>query len=290
MTKILVTGSEGQLGQCFQTVAKDFLDHKLFFLSKKFLDITKPESLIKVYDQYPFEGIINCAAYSNVDKAEIEIDNAYKINKRGIQNLVAFAEKKNLFVVHFSTDYVFDGNKKIPYKEENAKNPLNHYAHSKLEGEKILSKAKCRHTTFRISWLFSPFGTNFVKKILQNSNEREEIKVVNDQLGSPTYGIDLANVVLENLTNPRFFDFDSYHFTNKASISWFEFAKKIIDFTRTNCFVKPCLTSEYTTPAVRPSYSVMDTRRIEKHLSISIPDWENALVRCLKEFNFNEVF
>ena len=289
MSKILVTGAEGQLGQCFQEVAKEFPKYKLFFESKKTLDINKKESLDKAYHQDPFDGIINCAAYSNVDQAEIEIEKTYKINEFGVQNLVAFAEKKNLFIVHFSTDYVFEGNEKIPLEEEHPKNPLNHYAHSKLAGEKILSKSSCSNITFRISWLFSPFGNNFVKKILKLSNIKKEIKVVNDELGSPTYGIDLARVVLEKLTNPKFFDFNCYHYANKGSVSWYEFAKKIIEISEKNCVVYPCLTSEYKTLAARPKYSVLDTKRIENHLSLSIPDWEDALTRCFKKYNFNEI-
>ena len=289
MSSIIVTGAEGQLGQCFQELAKEYPIHNLFFLSKKSLDITDASSLDKVYDQNPFDGIINCAAYSNVDKAEIEIEKAFEINERGIQTLVTFAEKKNLFIIHFSTDYVFDGNNRIPLKEEHAKNPLNHYAQSKLAGEKILSKANCSHTTFRISWLFSPFGNNFVKTILKLSNIKQEIKVVNDQFGRPTYGIDLARVVLDNLTNPDFFHFDCYHYANKGAVSWYEFAKKIIEISKRDCSIEPCLTSEYETLAERPKYSILDTKRIENHLSLSIQDWENALIRCLKKYNLNEL-
>ena len=283
MSNILVTGAEGQLGQCFQALAIEYPIHNLFFLSKKSLDINKSSSLNKVYDQNPFDGIINCAAYSNVDKAEIETEKAYETNERGIKTLVSFAEKKNLFIVHFSTDYVFDGTSRILLKEEHAKNPVNHYAKSKLAGEKILSKANCSHTTFRISWLFSPFSNNFVKTILKLSKIKKEIRVVDDQLGSPTYGIDLARVILDNLTNLRFFDFECYHFTNKGGISWFEFAKKIIEISKRDCSIKPCLTSEYETLAVRPKYSILDTKRIENHLSLSIPDWEDALIRCFKK-------
>ena len=283
MSKILVTGAEGQLGQCFQALAIEYPIHKLFFLSKKSLDINKASSLDKVYYQNPFDGIINCAAYSNVDKAEIETEKAYETNELGIKTLVSFAEKKNLFIIHFSTDYVFDGTSKILLKEEHAKNPLNHYAKSKLAGEKILSKANCSHTTFRISWLFSPFSNNFVKTILKISKIKKEIRVVDDQLGSPTYGIDLARVILDNFTNLRFFDFECYHFTNKGGISWFEFAKKIIEISKRDCSIKPCLTSEYETLAVRPKYSILDTKRVENHLSLSIPDWEDALIRCFKK-------
>ena len=288
MASILITGAKGQLGQCFKTVAKEFPTHNLLLLSKNKLDITKTESLERVYNQHPFEGIINCAAYSNVDKAEIEIEKAFEINERGIQTLVTFAEKKKLFIIHFSTDYVFDGNNMIPLKEEHAKNPLNHYAQSKLAGEKILSKANCINTTFRISWLFSPFGSNFVKTILKLSNKKQEIKVVNDQVGSPTYGIDLAKVVLDNLINPKFFHFDCYHYSNKGAVSWYEFAKKIIEISKIDCSIEPCLTSGYETLAARPKYSILDTKRIENHLSLSIQDWENALIRYIKKYNLNE--
>ena len=289
MSSILITGAEGQLGMCFHDLVKEFPTYNLIFVSKKNLDVSKANSLYKVYEKHPFDGIINCAAYSKVDKSEIETKKAYEINEHGVQNLVTFAEKKNIFIIHFSTDYVFDGNFRIPLKEDHSKNPLNHYAQSKLAGEKILSKANCSHTTFRISWLFSPFGNNFVKKILKLSNTNKEIKVVNDQLGSPTYGIDLARVILEKLTNPKFFDFNCYHYANKGTVSWYEFAKKIIEISKKNCVVYPCLTCEYEMLAPRPKYSVLDTKRIENHLSLSISDWENALIRCFKKYNFGEV-
>ena len=282
MSNILVTGAEGQLGQCFKTVAKEFPTYNLFFVSKSTLDITKTESLERVYRQHPFEGIINCAAYSKVDKAEIEKEKAYQINHYGIQNLVALAEQKDLFIIHFSTDYIFDGKERTPFKEEHGKNPLNYYAHSKLAGEKVLSKSKCSHITFRISWLFSPFGSNFVKTILRLSETKKEIKVINDQFGRPTYGIDLARDVLDKLNHPDFFDFNGYHYANKGVISWFEFATKIRDFSKSSCAVNPCSTSEHETSAHRPSYSVLDTERIENHLSLSLSNWEDALQRCLK--------
>ncbi len=289
MSNILVTGAEGQLGQCFQSVANEFPSHNLFFVNKKALDITKIESLEKAYYQYPFEGIINCAAYSKVDQAEIEIDRANKINENGIQNIVTFAEEKGLFIIHFSTDYVFDGKIKLPLKEEHATNPLNRYAKSKLAGEAILSEANCIHTTFRISWLFSPFGSNFVKTILKLSNSRHEIQVVRDQTGRPTYGIDLARLVMKNINNPNFFDFHCYHYANKGATSWFNFAKKIMDFSKRNCKITPCLNSEFPTPAIRPIYSILDTSRVEKTLSLSIRNWETALGDCIKKIQYNEV-
>ena len=282
MSSLLVTGAEGQLGQCFKTVAKEFRRHNLFFVSKNTLDITNAKNLERVYQQYSFEGIINCAAYSNVDQAEFETEKAHQINHHGIQNLVTFAEQKDLFIIHFSTDYVFDGKQRIPFKEEHTTNPTNLYAFSKLAGEKVLSKSKCSHITFRISWLFSPFGSNFVKTILRLSKTNKEIKVVNDQFGRPTYGIDLARDVLDKLNHPDFFDFNDYHYANKGVISWFEFATKIRDLSKSSCAVNPYSTSEHQTSAHRPSYSVLDTERIETHLSLSLSNWEDALQRCLK--------
>tara|TARA_Y200000002_G_scaffold380496_1_gene392113 strand:+ start:86 stop:949 length:864 start_codon:yes stop_codon:yes gene_type:complete len=282
MFNILVTGAEGQLGQCFQAVAKEFPKYNLFFVSKNAMDITKAKSIERVYNQHPFEGIINCAAYSKVDQAEIEIEKAHQINHQGIQNLVALAEQKDLFIIHFSTDYIFDGRERRPIKEENATNPLNRYAESKLAGEKVLSKSKCSNITFRVSWLFSPFGSNFVKTILRLSETKDEIKVVKDQFGRPTYGIDLARVVLDKLTHPGFFDFNCYHYASKGIISRFDLAKKVSDFSKNHFVVTPCLTPDYPTPAVRSKYTVLDTTRIENHLSFVPSTWENALQRCLK--------
>jgi len=289
MSNILVTGAEGQLGQCFRSVSKEYPSHNLFFVNKNTLDITRTESLEKFYYQHPFEGIINCAAYSKVDQAELEIDNANAINKNGINNLATFAELKDLFIIHFSTDYVFDGKMKVALNEEHPTNPLNRYAKSKLEGEALLGKTNCIHTTFRISWLFSPFGGNFVKTILKLTESMQEIQVVKDQIGRPTYGIDLARMVMTKLKHPEFFDFECYHFANEGTTSWFDFAKKIIDFSNSNCIVKPCLSSEHRALAVRPFYSILDTTRIERTLSLKIRSWETALRDCINNIKYNEV-
>ena len=281
MTNILVTGAEGQLGQCFQAVAKEFPSHNLIFVTKKDLDITKPKSLKKGFDLVPFEGIINCAAYSKVDLAELEKNKAKKINTEGVQNLVSFSEKNKLFLIHFSTDYIFDGKNKLPLKEDHVTKPLNYYAESKLAGEEVLKRASCLNTSIRISWLFSPYGTNFVKKIIKLSNSKKDIQVVNDQSGRPTYGIDLARVILKNITHPDFFSYNCYHYANKGFTTWFNFAKKIIALSGNNCSVKPCSSNEDKTRVKRPGFSILDTSRIENNLSLSIPDWENALQRCL---------
>ena len=290
MLKVLVTGAEGQLGQCFQAVAKEFPLYDLIFVTKRSLDITKAEGFQKIYEHKSFDGIINCAAYSKVDQAELDKNKAYEINEKGIQNLVDFSEKNSLFIINFSTDYVFNSNNKSSFKEEELTNPINIYAESKLAGEDILKNAICPNITIRTSWLFSPYGNNFVNTILKLSSYKKILRVVNDQLGRPTYGIDLARIVLDKLSQPNFFDFDCYHYANKGAVSWYGFAKKIIEISNKNCFIKPCSTSEHETLAVRPKYSILDTNRIENHLSLSIPSWENALERCLNKYNLNEVF
>ena len=211
MPSYLVTGGSGQLGQCFHAVAKESPAINLFFTSRNEVDITRSETLANFYSKNPFDGIINCAAYINVDQAEKEEESAFKINTEGLQNLIDFAEEKKLSIIHFSTDYVFDGNSSEPYPEEAATNPIGIYGNSKLKGEVRLSKSSCKNVTIRISWLFSPFGKNFVKTIAHLVKDKKELKVVDDQWGRPTYGIDLARTVLKLLSNDTLHIFPILH-------------------------------------------------------------------------------
>ncbi len=288
MPNYLITGREGQLGQCFAAVAEEFPKIKLIFTNQNEVDLIHPETLLNSYNNKPFKGIINCAAYTNVDNAEQESEKAYQINAEGLKNLTVFAEKKGLSLVHFSTDYVFDGVASFPYQEDDKPNPINIYGHSKLYGEQLLEKAKCQHTTFRISWLFSPFGNNFLKVILKLSQIKKTFKVVNDQFGRPTYGIDLARIVLTNIEEPNFFDYNCYHYASRYATTWFDFASKIIAIKKSTCQIKPCSTEEYPALAKRPKYSVLDTKLIENHLSLDMPSWEDSLKRCLKRIDNNE--
>ena len=288
MPSFLITGSEGQLGRCFHAVAQEFPEHHLIFTKKKILDLTLPNTFEKVYQIQPFDGIINCAAYTQVDQAEEESLLAQSINVDGVKNIIDFAEEKDLSVIHFSTDYVFDGKTDTPYKEDFPTQPLNVYGDSKFKGEEILKKATCPHIIFRLSWMFSPFGKNFVKTILKLSQTKKNIKVVNDQQGRPTYGIDLARVVLSNISKPDFFDYNYYHYAMQGATSWFDFASKIVSITKSPCEIKPCSTAEYFSLAKRPKQSILDTKLIENHLSLNIPSWENSLERCLKRIYINE--
>ena len=281
MPSFLVTGADGQLGQCFRAVEAEFPNHHLIFTNSQEVDLARPETLQYFFDTNPFSGIINCAAYTQVDQAEEESEKAHQINAEGVQNLVNFAEEKKLFLVHFSTDYVFSGNASVPIHEDDKCNPINAYGQSKYEGEKWIDKAMCPHTTFRISWLFSPFGTNFVKTILRLCNSKDQLNIVHDQWGRPTYGMDLARVVLTHIDQPIFFHYSCYHFAQRGATSWFDFAKKIEVLTKSTCKLVPISTEEYPTAAKRPLYSVLDTTRIENHLSFQSLTWESALEDCI---------
>ena len=288
MSSFLITGSEGQLGRCFQAVAQEFPEHQLIFAKKAKVNITLPGTIEKAYQLQPFDGIINCAAYTHVDQAEEESNLAHLVNVKGIKNIIDFAQEKALTVIHFSTDYVFDGSITKPYKENFPTQPLNFYGDSKFQGEEIVKKASCPHIIFRLSWMFSPFGKNFVKNILKLSNTTKYIKVVNDQKGRPTYGIDLARVVLGSISKPDLFDYNCYHYAMQGATSWFDFASKIVSIIKSPCEIKPCSTAEFSGLAIRPKQSILDTKLIENHLSLSIPSWEDALERCLKRIEINE--
>ncbi len=288
MSSFLVTGSEGQLGQCFKAVAKEFTDHQLIFARKAEADLTVPKTFHNIYQTHPFDGIINCAAYTQVDQAEEESLLANRLNVEGIKNIIDFAEEKSLSIIHFSTDYVYDGSTTKPYKEDALIQPVNNYGYSKYQGEEILKKASCPHTIFRLSWMFSPYGKNFVKTILKLSQAKKSIQVVNDQHGRPTYGIDLARVVLSNISKPDLFDYNCYNYAMQGVTTWFDFASKIKALQKSSCEIKPCSTAEYPSLAKRPKQSILDTKLIENHLSLNIPSWENSLERCLKRIYIDE--
>jgi len=282
MPSYLVTGGSGQLGRCFHTVAKEFPEANLFFASRNEVDITRPETLANFYNKNPFVGIINCAAYTNVDRAENEQESTFKINTEGLQNLIDFAENKDLSIIHFSTDYVFDGQATEPYPEEAVTNPIGIYGESKSQGEIRLSKSSCKNATIRTSWLFSPFGENFVKTIASLAKEKPELNVVDDQWGSPTYGIDLARTILRLISTNKIYTFPILHYANQGVCSWKEFAEAIVNKLEHKTTIQGIPTSAYPTLAKRPKYSILDAGRIEKELQIEIPTWQESLKKCIQ--------
>ena len=282
MPNYLVTGKSGQLGQCFQTIAKESPEINLFFTSRNEVDITRSETLSNFYSKYPFDGIINCAAYTNVDHAEKEGESAIKINTEGLQNLIDIAENKTLSIIHFSTDYVFEGQSEEPYTEEAVTNPIGIYGNSKLQGEVRLSKSSCKNVTIRTSWLFSPFGKNFVKTIVRIAKEKSAIKVVDDQWGRPTYGIDLSRTILTLISNNTIFNLPILHYANQGVCSWKEFADEIIDQLESKSIIQGISTSAYPTLAKRPNYSILNTECVEKELGVTIPTWQESLKKCIQ--------
>jgi dTDP-4-dehydrorhamnose reductase len=288
MPSYLVTGAAGQLGQCFQSVAKEFPEINLLFTSRNEVDITRSETLVNFHSKNPFDVIINCAAYTIVDQAEKEQESAFKINSEGLQNLIAFAEEKKLSIIHFSTDYVFDGSSSKSYQEDAETNPLDVYGASKLQGEIHLSKSSCKNVSIRTSWLFSHFGKNFVKTIAHLAKEKKELKVVEDQCGRPTYGIDLARAVLSLISNKTIYRFPILHYANKGVCSWKELAEAIVNSSGSETKVLGVSTSDYSTLAKRPKHSILDTERIERELKIEIPLWNESLKKCLQIIKSNE--
>ena len=282
MTSYLVTGGSGQLGQCFQAVVNEFPEINLFFISRNEVDITRSETIVNFYNKNPFDGIINCAAYTNVDQSEKDQENAFKINTEGLQSIIDFAQNKNISIIHFSTDYVFDGQSSEPYPEEAGTNPTGIYGESKLQGEILLSKSSCKSVTIRTSWLFSPFGKNFVKTITRLVEEKLDIKVVEDQCGRPTYGIDLARTILRLMSINKIYAFPILHYASQGVCSWKEFAETIVCELESDTIIKGIQTSVYPTLAKRPKYSILNTQRIEKELGIAIPKWKDSLKKCIQ--------
>lgn len=287
MSSYLVTGGSGQLGQCFHAVVKEFIELNLFFATRNEVDISIPETIENFYCENPFDGIINCAAYTNVDKAERDEESSYKINTEGLQNLIKFAKKKNISIIHFSTDYVFDGLSAEPYQEEAVTKPMGIYGNSKLKGEIFLLKSSFKKVIVRTSWLFSPFGKNFVTTVTRIAKEKSELKVIDDQWGRPSYGIDLARRILGLISNNKIYTYPILHFANKGICNWKEFAEAISNELRYKTKIKGVPTSDYPNIAKRPKYSILDTRRIEKKLGVSIPTWQESLKKCIKILRSN---
>jgi len=285
MNSFLITGAQGQLGRCFHAFRTEFPKIQLHFATREEVDITQPHTLEEYFKAKPFNGIINCAAYTAVDQAENEPDKAYSINENVVQNIIAFAEKYQIKVVHFSTEYVFDGTATTPYQETDAINPLNVYGAAKAKGEIAVLKAQIPAVLLRISWLFSPYGKNFVKNISMLAQTKNKIKVVAEQFGRPTSGLSLARMVLEQLENPSFWKHRCYHFANQGSTTWYQWAMEIIAMKGHKTEVIPITAKDYPSLAQRPKNGILNTQKIEKTLPLFIPSWQTALRECLEKLD-----
>lgn len=279
---ILVTGSNGQLGSELKLLLST---SEAVFVTSKDCDITSLDQIEKIISQNKITHIINCAAYTAVDLAEKEIEKAYLVNETGPYNLAVVSKRHDITLIHISTDYVFDGKMSNPIHEDHIPNPVSAYGKSKLAGENKIIEVGPKGIIIRTSWLYSSFGKNFLKTILKASEERESLKVVNDQIGTPTYAADLANAILKII--PKLGDIKSeiYNYSNEGEISWFDFALCICDLKKRNCKVYPIESSEYPTPTPRPAYSVLSKDKIKAKFNLVIPFWKDSLVTCLaKDF------
>lgn len=290
---ILVTGCNGQLGQCIGKVA-ELEDHNYVFTDineetwkisdrRKYtkLDITKYDDILKLLKEENINMIINCAAYTNVDKAEDEANISYVVNAAAVDDLARAAAEVGAKMIHISTDYVFDGNGYKPYTENNITNPINMYGRTKCAGEnRLFERLGDNGIVIRTAWLYSNHGKNFVKTMIDLGKEKEELKVVFDQIGSPTYAMDLADCIFRIIDSKKWIG-GIYHFTNEGVCSWYDFAHAIMEIYQLPCKVIPVHSSEYSTKAERPHYSVLDKTKIKETYDIEIRHWKDALASCL---------
>lgn len=278
--KILVTGANGQLGKELKQLESKYPQFEFIFLSREDLTIHHFELVRNFFKGYHPRYLINCAAYTAVDRAETEKDLAFQVNGEAVGVLAAVCKEYGTKFLHISTDYVFDGTASAPYKEDAATNPQSVYGASKLEGEKEALHFNTDTIIIRTSWVYSEYGRNFVKTMIKLMNEKEQLYVVNDQIGSPTYAADLADAIMQIISSGKWSP-GIYHYSNEGVISWFDFAVAIRDLTGSTCKVTAIPTTSYPTPAKRPVYSVLDKSKIAGTYGISLKDWKDSLRGCL---------
>lgn len=281
--RILVTGANGQLGTAIKKESHIFSSLTIFYTDIEETDISSEESVQLALKKYEPNVVVNCAAYTAVDKAEDEKDKAFALNALAPANLAKQCKNMGIKLIHISTDYVFDGNGNTPYIETDRVNPLSVYGHSKLEGE-IQSMAFGNTMVIRTSWLYSAYGNNFMKTILKYGKERPELRVVFDQTGTPTLANDLANAILRIAeSSEKIFIPEIFHFSNQGVCSWYDFAYEIIKQAGLTTNITPITTNDYPTKAIRPRYSVLNKQKITNLLKMEIPHWRQSLVKCLQE-------
>jgi dTDP-4-dehydrorhamnose reductase len=282
---ILVTGAAGQLGQSLQHIAQDYNDCQFIFASSKDLDITNQNQVNQFFKNNKVDFCINAAAYTAVDKAESEIDIAEAVNISGPRNLAQACKKHNTKLIHISTDFVFDGTASKPYLETDETNPLGVYGVTKLKGELAVMFNMSDYFIIRTSWVYSQFGTNFMKTMLRLASERDSLNIVSDQIGSPTNAVDLAKAIMQiiaNIQHPSpITKYGIYNFSNEGTTSWCDFAREIFKVNNTTIEVNPIPTEAFPTPAKRPKYSVLDKSKIKNTFNIEIKSWQEALQKTI---------
>ena len=284
---ILVTGANGQLGNELQIVARGSED-RYMFTDVAELDITDAEAVEKMIRENHVDVIVNCAAYTNVDKAEEEPALAERLNALAVKNLAESAKRNDAVLVHISTDYVFGGTQNnTPCREDQPANPTGVYGKTKLQGEEAIKAVGCRYIIIRTAWLYSEFGKNFLKTMLNLTATKPELKVVFDQTGTPTYAYDLAEAIFEIIENRKYEGHEGiYHYSNEGVCSWYDFTKMIAAYAgHSSCHIYPCHSNEFPSKVVRPSYSVLDKTKFKDTFGIEVPYWTDSLGKCIDILN-----
>ena len=286
---ILVTGANGQLGNEMRIVSKNSSD-RYIFTDVEELDILDRNAVMDCVKREKIEVVVNCAAYTNVDKAEDEPAFAEKLNATAVGYLAEACKDNGATLIHISTDYVFGGNEdNTPKTEDEKANPTGVYGKTKLLGERAIEKVGCKHIIIRTAWLYSEFGHNFVKTMRKLTAEKDSLKVVFDQIGTPTYALDLAEVIklfierLKTANGQQPTANSIYHFSNEGVTSWYDFAKEICELSGNKCDIQPCHSDEFPSKVKRPSYSVLDKTKIKNKLNITIPHWKESLKKCISK-------
>jgi dTDP-4-dehydrorhamnose reductase len=285
---ILVTGKNGQLGQSILSLIGSYPLSTFTFVDREALDLSSSESIERYFKDKKFDAIINCAAYTAVDKAETESGLADQINHLAVKQLAQIAKKQDATFIHLSTDYVFNGQNYKPYEETDKTDPQSVYGLSKLKGEQALEAINPKGIIIRTSWVYSEYGNNFVKTMLRLGKEKVQLGIIFDQVGTPTYAGDLAKAVLDIVESKKLAEVENndansnniFHYSNEGVCSWYDFAKTIFEFSGIECNVSPIETKDYPTPAERPHYSLMNKAKMKNTFAISIPYWKDSLQMC----------
>ena len=277
---ILVTGANGQLGTCIKAIANNYPSCNVVFEDSSSLDITNRNQVVQYMSNSQFDYIINCAAYTAVDLAEDNKEKAFEINAKAVENLTIACKRFSSTLLHVSTDFVFDGKKNAPYLERDSTHPLNYYGASKLNGEQIIQQALSKYVIIRTSWLFSEFGNNFGKTMVRLGQEKKELSIVADQYGSPTYAIDLAHILLTFIASSST-SYGLYHFSNHGATTWYNFAAEIFKLQNQDIRLHKTTSKQFASRAIRPKYSVLETKKVKETLNIDIRNWQSALKEML---------
>lgn len=285
MLNILVTGANGQLGNEMRLLGATSKNNYIFTDVTE-LNITDKAAISAMVKEHRIQVIINCAAYTNVDKAEDDKATADLLNHTAARYLAEVAKEADAVLIHVSTDYVFHGDKNVPYTEDEPTSPLGVYGRTKLAGEQAIQQSGCRYLIFRTAWLYSSFGNNFVKTMRRLTSERDTLNVVFDQVGSPTFAGDLARAIFEVVEKEAYVGTEGiYHYSNEGVCSWYDFAVEISNLSHTRCDIRPCHSDEFPSKVTRPSYSVLDKTKLKKTFGIVVPHWKESLVKCIEQLN-----